>query len=101
MVEIDVENSEHLVLEGIIEEDWSKIKSLVIEVHDVNHRLSEVVKKLERKGFLTFVEKERSLSADNILYNLYAIRNQGEMGLTFRLNAVDRLRHYGPIPGNS
>jgi hypothetical protein len=46
---VDVENSEHLVLEGISDNDWKKIDSLVIEVHDVDDRLNKISELLKKK----------------------------------------------------
>ncbi len=82
LLKVDVENSEHLVLDGILEDDWSKIKSLVIEIHNVDGRLDAIAKKLDQKGFKIHIEKEQSLGKDDILYNLFALRNEKAGGIT-------------------
>jgi hypothetical protein len=71
---VDVENSEHHVINGIEEKDWDKIGSIIIEVHDSNGRLKMIKDILDEKGFHTYVEKEQMLSKDDILYNL--VRNK-------------------------
>ena len=82
LLKVDVENSEHLVMNGILDKDWEKIGSVIIEVHDVNGRLSRIRETLEGKGFKTHVEKEKMLSKDDILYNLFALKNEVADGLT-------------------
>lgn len=74
LLKIDVENSEHLVMNGILNEDWDKIGSVIIEVHDVNGRLESIRQTLVQKGFNTYVEKEKMLAKDDVLYNLFAIK---------------------------
>ncbi|MBW8683316.1 non-ribosomal peptide synthetase [Chitinophaga rhizophila] len=76
LLKIDVENSEEFVLAGIEEEDWNKINSVIIEVHDVEGRLDRITGLLERQGFRLYTEKEPSLSGDNILYNIFAFRHE-------------------------
>jgi amino acid adenylation domain-containing protein/FkbM family methyltransferase len=82
LLKIDVENSEHLVINGISENDWDKIESIIIEIHDVDGRLENIRGILEQKGFNTYVEKEQMLSEDDILYNLFALRNTTKKELT-------------------
>jgi amino acid adenylation domain-containing protein/non-ribosomal peptide synthase protein (TIGR01720 family)/FkbM family methyltransferase len=77
LLKIDVENSEHLVIGGIEESDWSKIGCIIIEVHNVDDRVSRISALLSEKGFFTYVEKEQSLANDEILYNLFAFREAG------------------------
>ncbi|HMQ67796.1 MAG TPA: non-ribosomal peptide synthase/polyketide synthase, partial [Ignavibacteria bacterium] len=78
LLKIDVENSEHLVLAGLDDKDWSKVESLIIEIHDVDGRLNSIRDLLEKKGFSTNVEKEKMLSKDAVLYNLYALRKSDD-----------------------
>ncbi|MHA4812573.1 amino acid adenylation domain-containing protein, partial [Flavitalea flava] len=75
LLKVDVENSEDLVLDGILDRDWAKIESLVLEVHDTDGRLSRVTDKLRQRGFRVFVEKEKYLAGDNLLFNLFAVQN--------------------------
>ncbi len=82
LLKVDVENSEHLVINGLADEDWEKISSIIIEIHDVDGRLASIKQTLEDKGFNTFVEKEQMLSEDDILYNLFALKPSHRRGYT-------------------
>jgi amino acid adenylation domain-containing protein/non-ribosomal peptide synthase protein (TIGR01720 family)/FkbM family methyltransferase len=81
LLKVDVENSEHLVIDGLSDSDWDKIENIIIEVHDLDGRLENIKALLARKGYTTYVEKEEMLSKDDILYNLFAIRENGVRGL--------------------
>ncbi|HEX6101030.1 MAG TPA: amino acid adenylation domain-containing protein [Thermoanaerobaculia bacterium] len=73
LLKVDVEKGELDVLNGIHESDWSKIRQLVIEVHDVSGRLAEIAEMLAARGFEAHHEQSRSLESTQ-LYNLYARR---------------------------
>jgi amino acid adenylation domain-containing protein/non-ribosomal peptide synthase protein (TIGR01720 family)/FkbM family methyltransferase len=91
LLKIDVENSEHLVIDGIAAKDWDKIRSIIIEVHDTDGRLENIKTILTQKGFTTYVEKEQMLSKDDILYNLFALRDQTP-GAISTLGQTEELR---------
>ena len=73
LLKIDVERAEEDVLAGIREEDWAKIRQVVIEVHDVAGGLPRIVQLLEKHGFGVAVEHEDVLQGTPIA-NLYARR---------------------------
>ena len=73
LLKVDVEKSEQDVLKGICEEDWHKIKQLVIEVHDINGRLAEIKLLLEEHNYQVTVVRDSLLEATP-LYSLYAKR---------------------------
>ncbi|HEV7518278.1 MAG TPA: amino acid adenylation domain-containing protein, partial [Thermoanaerobaculia bacterium] len=73
LLKIDVEKSELAVLAGLAEEDWSKVRQVVLEVHDVEGRLAQVLALLSRHGFEVAAEQDTEL-AGTALYNLYARR---------------------------
>jgi hypothetical protein len=74
LLKIDCEGAEWSVLNGIKEEDWPKIKSLVIEVHDIDHRLEKVKQLLTEKGFCRLhCESEVGLE-DTGMFNIFALR---------------------------
>jgi amino acid adenylation domain-containing protein/FkbM family methyltransferase len=73
LLKIDVEKGECEVLEGIDDQDWPKIKQIVIEVHDIDHRLDRILSLLEEKGFRVQEEQDDVLTSTD-LYNVYAIR---------------------------
>jgi len=74
LLKIDVEKSELDVLLGIETSDWSKIKQIVIEVHDLEGRVDKVTSLLKENGFAKIaVEQEESFKGSDI-FNLYALR---------------------------
>jgi FkbM family methyltransferase len=75
LVKIDVEGSEMEVLEGIADEDWPRLRQLVIEVHDVGGRLERIRTLLDARGFDVVVEQEEWATLRLLgLHNVYAIR---------------------------
>jgi FkbM family methyltransferase len=77
-LKINVEKSEGKVLEGVRHEDWTKIRQVALEVHDVNGRLNDIVDLLERHGFSVTTEKDWSLpGAESVNYYVYASRGGG------------------------
>jgi amino acid adenylation domain-containing protein/non-ribosomal peptide synthase protein (TIGR01720 family)/FkbM family methyltransferase len=82
LLKVDVENSEHLVIGGLAAADWDRIENIIIEVHDVDGRLDKMKALLEEKGFQANIEKENLLSKDDVLYNIYALRNRQPKGLS-------------------
>ncbi|MBE9106436.1 FkbM family methyltransferase [Nostoc cf. edaphicum LEGE 07299] len=77
LLKIDVEKSELDVLLGIEEQDWSKIKQIVLEVHDLENRVEKISTLLTDKGFnKVIVEQEKYLKGTDIC-NMYALREFG------------------------
>jgi FkbM family methyltransferase len=78
LLKIDVEKSELAVLRGIQEEDWKKIKQIVIEVHDADGEMLRcVVALLEQHGYQLVVEQEDVLKEARF-HNIYARRPSTE-----------------------
>jgi FkbM family methyltransferase len=74
LLKIDCEGAEWSVLQGIREEHWPLIASMVIEVHDLDGRVENVKKLLQSKGFTRIVaEREKGLEKTP-MYNLFALR---------------------------
>jgi amino acid adenylation domain-containing protein/FkbM family methyltransferase len=73
LLKVDVEKSELEVLAGIQEEDWHKIRQIVVEVHDTQGRLQKLTNLLEQRGYRVTVEQD-NLLAETGLYNVYAVR---------------------------
>ncbi len=73
LLKIDVQKSEEEVLLGIEPADWSRIRQLVLEVHDVGGRLDRVTALLAERGFGVAVEQD-DLYEESPIYNLYAVR---------------------------
>jgi amino acid adenylation domain-containing protein/FkbM family methyltransferase len=74
LLKIDAEKSESDVLAGIREDDWRKIDQIVMEVHDLEHRLDHITRLLENHGYEVNVEQEAWCEGTE-LYNLYATRS--------------------------
>ncbi|HEX2252152.1 MAG TPA: amino acid adenylation domain-containing protein, partial [Thermoanaerobaculia bacterium] len=80
LLKIDVEKAELDVLDGLAEEDWPRIRQVVMEVHDVadgsgrggGGRLARVVARLEAHGFRVTVEQDHRLVGTD-MWNLYAV----------------------------
>ena len=74
LLKLDAEKSELDVLNGIRQEDWPKIKQIVMEVHDregpIIQRVTEI---LAAQGFEFEIEEEHFLQRSG-LYNIFAVR---------------------------
>ena len=71
---MDCEGHEWEVIKGIEDQDWSKIKSIVMEVHNIDNRAKKVEIILKEKGFNKItLEKEKALENTNLV-NIYALR---------------------------
>nr|ASV47148.1 non-ribosomal peptide synthetase [uncultured bacterium] len=73
LLKVDVEKSELAVLSGIAEEDWPKIRQVILEVHDEAGQLDAVATLLRNRGFQAVVEQDRDL-AGTPLYSVYAVK---------------------------
>lgn len=74
LLKIDCEGAEWSVLQGIRNDHWPLIASMVIEVHDLEGRLEKVKKLLTEKGFTRIVaEREKGLEKTP-MYNIFALR---------------------------
>jgi FkbH-like protein/FkbM family methyltransferase len=70
LLKLDAEKSEWNVLQGIDEEDWPKIRQIVMEIHDADGVLRDrIMGLLAQKGFQCAIEQDRSQAG---LYNVYA-----------------------------
>ncbi|WP_375495633.1 MupA/Atu3671 family FMN-dependent luciferase-like monooxygenase, partial [uncultured Nostoc sp.] len=77
LLKIDVEKSEYLVIEGIEEQDWPKIKQLAIEVDGLEN-LQKITTLLEEKNYQVSVDeyiisKGEQPDSNIEVYMLYAI----------------------------
>jgi FkbM family methyltransferase len=73
LLKVDVQKSELDVLRGINEADWSKIRQIVLEVHDLDGRLEYMTNLLKQRGYQIVVDQD-NLYAASAMYNVYAIR---------------------------
>lgn len=88
LLKIDVQKSELDVLAGIRDDDWAKIRQIVLEVHDTDGRLTEVSALLRRHGYDLTVEQD-DLYEGSTLYNLFAVRRSSLVALD-RLSSVEQ-----------
>jgi amino acid adenylation domain-containing protein/FkbM family methyltransferase len=72
LLKVDVQKAEREVLDGLAEDDWPRIRQIVMEVHDVAGRLNEITRLLERRGFAVAVEQDEAVEG-SVLYNLFAV----------------------------
>ena len=79
LLKINVEKSEWDVLQGIREEDWSRIRQIVLEV-DVQEHLPLITALLERHGYEYAIEQDPWLDGTQ-LYYVYAIRPSADRHL--------------------
>jgi FkbM family methyltransferase len=75
LLKIDVEKAEIDVLAGMDEDTWARVRQMVIEVHDVDGRVDEVLEMLRGRGFTATAERDRRLAGTNC-FNIYAYREQ-------------------------
>src|SRR6185503_1508692 len=78
LLKIDVQRAEFDVLQGIDDDDWTRIQQVVMEVHDASGtdtdgRVRNIVSLLEKHGFQTTVEQD-ALLRNTDRYNVYALR---------------------------
>ena len=74
LLKLDAEKSELRILRGIANDDWAKIRQVVIEVHDkIGDVIAEVERLLSDRGFEVAIEEEELLKGSG-LYNVFGVR---------------------------
>jgi 31-O-methyltransferase len=71
LLKIDVERAELDVLRGVDDSDWSKIRQVVLEVHDESGRRDVITRMLTSRGFRVVVDQERAMRGTDV-HMLYA-----------------------------
>ncbi|WP_280334885.1 FkbM family methyltransferase [Nocardia wallacei] len=66
LVKIDVERAELEVLDGIGDATWPRIDRLVVEVHDLDHRVDRVTERLGGRGYRVDAAQDPSMAGTNI-----------------------------------
>ncbi|HYG10093.1 MAG TPA: FkbM family methyltransferase, partial [Pyrinomonadaceae bacterium] len=92
LLKIDVEKSEADVLDGIEDAHWPLIRQVVVEVHDLDGRLRDIIQLLKAKGYKVKVEQESWLKG-TVIYDVYATRSPSNNhdGLSQPLKIRDHL----------
>lgn len=62
------------MLEGVDATDWARIRQFVIEVQDLDGRLSEVLRLLDEHGFAAHAERPENLPEEFRYHMVYACR---------------------------
>ena len=76
LLKVDVEKAELDVLRGIEDDDWRKIRQVVIEVHDVDERLKTVTALLYRHGFADIKVEQPLTNLKSNIFTVFAKRPQ-------------------------
>jgi len=76
LLKVDVEKSELDVLLGIEGHDWPKIKQVVVEVHDLRHRVEKILALLKGHGFRKITLEQEPIFKGTNIFNLYALRQK-------------------------
>jgi hypothetical protein len=74
LLKVDVEKCELDVLLGIDAADWSKIRQVVVEVHNHENRLETVKELLRSHGFKSIVAEQEALFEGSPNFNVFARR---------------------------
>lgn len=75
LLKVDAERAEHEVLAGLSDTDWSKIRQLVVEVHDIGRRVDAIRAELERRGYEITAEQDPTFIGTEI-FTVYATRQE-------------------------
>ena len=73
LLKVDVERAERDVLAGIEDRDWSRIRQLVVEVHDLGGRLRAVLELVRGLGYSVEVDQDPDWAGTEV-HMLYARR---------------------------
>ncbi len=73
LLKIDVEKAELDVLAGLADSDWTAIRQLAIEVHDIDGRLAALAGDLGARGFAVTTEQQPAFRG-TCLHSLFATR---------------------------
>jgi len=74
LLKIDVEKAELDVFRGIDAEDWPKIQQVIVEIHDIDHRVDAMIALLVHYGLAEIaIEQPYSLKNTNI-FTIFAKR---------------------------
>jgi FkbM family methyltransferase len=74
LLKIDAEYAEWDILQGIETRHWSKIKQVVMELHDIDDRLQKIKSLLQQQGFHNITATQQDILTNTNIYQLYASR---------------------------
>ena len=70
LLKVDAEQSEQHILAGLDEEDWPKIRQVVVEVHGGNEATRAMAELLRRRGYHTAEEPNPSFPTLSLVYGI-------------------------------
>jgi phthiocerol/phenolphthiocerol synthesis type-I polyketide synthase E len=70
LLKMDAEQSEQLILAGLAEEDWPKIRQIVVEVHGGAAATQGMLDLLSQRGFRTAVEPNPAIPTLSLVYGV-------------------------------
>jgi hypothetical protein len=76
LLKVDVEKAELDVLNGIAGEDWPKIQQVVVEVHDLDHRVETIKRLLTAAGLRSISVDQPPTLKDTNIFTIFATRNR-------------------------
>lgn len=74
LLKIDVERAELDVFHGIGVQDWPKIQQVIVEVHDIDHRVDAMAALLVAHGLSEIVIEQPYSLKDTNIYTIFATR---------------------------
>lgn len=74
LLKVDCEGAEVAALRGLRDEHWALVSRVVVEVHDRDGALAEVLEMLARHGFTDVVQEKEDGFEETRLVNVYASR---------------------------
>jgi FkbM family methyltransferase len=80
LLKVDVEKAELDVLNGIAGKDWPKIQQVVVEVHDLDHRIEKITKLLMVAGLRSISVEQPPTLIDTNIFTVFASRNRRVRG---------------------
>jgi FkbM family methyltransferase len=76
LLKVDVEKAELDVLKGIGREDWPKIQQVVVEVHDLDHRVETTTRLLKAAGLRPISVEQPPTLKDTNIFTIFAARDR-------------------------
>jgi len=70
LLKIDAEHSEEPILSGITDDDWSKIRQTVIEVHGGNQATAKICDMLHQRGMRATIDKNPAMPSLSLVYGV-------------------------------
>lgn len=75
LLKIDVEKAELEIFRGIEDQDWPRIQQVVVELHDLDHRLDTMTALLREHGLSQIVVDQAPTLKQSNIYTVFATRH--------------------------